>query len=106
MLIRGPSLLALAVLATAALVPPATVLAKPPPPPTPQPQADPDEPPPTQPAPRERRTMAAPPDTDAPPGNPGGPNMFVPVLTERQKQCRVRFQCAMDPRIGCQPCRS
>jgi len=46
MLIRVPSLLALAILATAALVPPATVLAKPPPPPTPQPQADPDEPPP------------------------------------------------------------
>jgi len=102
MLNRFASVLVLAALSTAALVPSVSVLAKPNPPPPSQPQADPDELPPAQSAPRERRTMAAPPDADG----PGGPPGFVPVLTERQKQCRVRFQCPMDPRVGCQPCRS
>jgi hypothetical protein len=96
------SMLVLAALTAAAFAPSSPVLAKPGSNPPAQPPSQPDSDerqPVAQPQPR---LMAAPPDADG----PGGPNGFVPVLTERQKQCRVRFQCTMDPRLGCQPCRS
>jgi hypothetical protein len=45
--------------------------------------------------------MAAPPEYAPPPPTTG----YVAVPTERQKQCRVRYQCSMDPRDPpCPPC--
>ena len=97
MLTRALTWAAVAALAAGA----APVSAKPKPAPAPQPQSQSDD------GQFEDQPRAAQPYVMAPQPMPvlqPPPAGFMPVMTIKQKQCRVQHQCPLDPRFPCPPC--